>query len=417
MAWRWRSRDSGLIRSPFEAEGSLGWRGAPGRRGDPAQLRWRAVDRLATGPTVADVARDPAASEQASSGWRRQARRDRGLAGAQPSWGRRRPTQPAVRGPRRAGERGAVRPRRRPGAGRVRVRLPRVAAAAARGPSGAAGLATRPPARGPRARAGHAWRPARTCGAGPRAAPPRRPPGARAADARGRPRSQKTARHTAAAARVGRQLARAAARQRAAPPARRTPAVRARGTVRSRARRVVGWPLDAAPTAARVPTALGRAPDARRPVGSTLLPVPGAGRPARGPARAGPSRRGCCRAGCGRPLLRARRAGLVPAPGARRTARPAALVRAPGAGRRALGVPAELPPPSAPPRVARAADIVRVRDPPSVRHARHRSVRAASRRHPTQDTPIRRRSVPRKASREVTDRLSAHEQPPSSLLG
>ena len=54
-------------------------RGGPGRRGYPAEFRRRAVDLLAAGRTVADVARDLGVSEQAIYGWRRQEKIDRGL--------------------------------------------------------------------------------------------------------------------------------------------------------------------------------------------------------------------------------------------------------------------------------------------------------------------------------------------------
>ena len=54
-------------------------RGGPGRRGYPAEFRRRAVDLLAAGRKVADVARDLGVSEQAIYGWRRQEQIDRGL--------------------------------------------------------------------------------------------------------------------------------------------------------------------------------------------------------------------------------------------------------------------------------------------------------------------------------------------------
>jgi transposase len=57
----------------------MGRRGGPGRRGYPAERRRRVVDLLATGPKVADVARNLGVSEQAIYGWRRQERIDRGL--------------------------------------------------------------------------------------------------------------------------------------------------------------------------------------------------------------------------------------------------------------------------------------------------------------------------------------------------
>ena len=57
----------------------MGRRGGPGRRGYPAEFRWRVVDLLAAGRKVADVARDLGVSEQAVYGWRRQERIDRGL--------------------------------------------------------------------------------------------------------------------------------------------------------------------------------------------------------------------------------------------------------------------------------------------------------------------------------------------------
>jgi len=56
----------------------VGRRGGPGRRGYPAEFRRRVIDLLATGRTVADVARDLGISEQAIDGWRRQERIDRG---------------------------------------------------------------------------------------------------------------------------------------------------------------------------------------------------------------------------------------------------------------------------------------------------------------------------------------------------
>ncbi len=61
------------------AEGSVGRRGGPCRRGYPAEFRRRVIDLLGTGRKVADVARDLGVSEQAVYGWRRQERIDRGL--------------------------------------------------------------------------------------------------------------------------------------------------------------------------------------------------------------------------------------------------------------------------------------------------------------------------------------------------
>ena len=53
-------------------------RGGPGRRGYPAEFRRRAVDLLAAGRKVADLARDLGVSEQAIYGWRRQEQIDSG---------------------------------------------------------------------------------------------------------------------------------------------------------------------------------------------------------------------------------------------------------------------------------------------------------------------------------------------------
>ena len=53
-------------------------RTGPGRRGYPAECRRRALDLLAAGRKVADLARDLGVSEQAIYGWRRQERIDRG---------------------------------------------------------------------------------------------------------------------------------------------------------------------------------------------------------------------------------------------------------------------------------------------------------------------------------------------------
>jgi len=57
----------------------LGRRAGPGRRGYPAEFRWRALDLLVVGKTVADLARDVGISEQANYGWRRQERIDQGV--------------------------------------------------------------------------------------------------------------------------------------------------------------------------------------------------------------------------------------------------------------------------------------------------------------------------------------------------
>jgi transposase len=57
----------------------MGRRGGPGRRGYPAEFRRRAVDLLAAGKKVADLARDLGVSEQAIYGWRRQERIDQGV--------------------------------------------------------------------------------------------------------------------------------------------------------------------------------------------------------------------------------------------------------------------------------------------------------------------------------------------------
>lgn len=54
-------------------------RAGPGRRGYPAEFRRRALDLLAAGKTVADLARDFGISEEAIYGWRRQERIDQGV--------------------------------------------------------------------------------------------------------------------------------------------------------------------------------------------------------------------------------------------------------------------------------------------------------------------------------------------------
>ena len=56
----------------------MGRRGGPGRRGYPVEFRRRAVDLLAAGRKVVDLARDLGISEQAIYGWRRQERIDQG---------------------------------------------------------------------------------------------------------------------------------------------------------------------------------------------------------------------------------------------------------------------------------------------------------------------------------------------------
>ena len=57
----------------------MGRRAGPGRRGYPAEFRRRALDLLAAGKKVADLARDLDVSEQAIYGWRRQERIDQGI--------------------------------------------------------------------------------------------------------------------------------------------------------------------------------------------------------------------------------------------------------------------------------------------------------------------------------------------------
>jgi len=57
----------------------LGRRAGPGRRGYPAEFRRRALDLLAAGKKVGDLARALEVSEQTTYGWRRQERIDRGV--------------------------------------------------------------------------------------------------------------------------------------------------------------------------------------------------------------------------------------------------------------------------------------------------------------------------------------------------
>src|SRR5829696_1351795 len=131
-------------------EDSVGRRGGPGRHGYPAELRRRVIDLLATGRQVADVARDLGISEQAIYGWRRQERIDRGLepelsteeqAELAAAKRRIRELEAELAVHRRDGDRRTRCPGCLPGAGRLRVRLLRVAEAVLLGSRGAACMA------------------------------------------------------------------------------------------------------------------------------------------------------------------------------------------------------------------------------------------------------------------------------------
>src|SRR5829696_1617513 len=91
----------------------------------------------------------------------------------------------------------------------------------------------------------------------------------------GRPRYRKSAPHAAATARVGRQFAREEPDQLWVTDITEHPTrernVYCAVVLDTYSRRVVGWSIDAAPTAALVTSALGMAIDARRPTDSTVI--------------------------------------------------------------------------------------------------------------------------------------------------
>ena len=208
----------------------------------------------------------------------------------------------------------------------------------------------------------------------------------------GRPRYRKSAPHAAATDRVGRQFAREEPDQLWVTDITEHPTregkVYCAVVLDAYSRRVVGWSIDAAPTAALVTNALGMAIDARRPAGSTVIHSDqgtqyGSWAFTRRAQDAGllPSM------GAVGTVLRQRLDGVVLEPRAGRAPGPAGLVHAPGAGHRALRLPRDLPQPSAPTLVARYADTDRVRGPPWGSDDEHRSVRSVSRLHRTQGTP------------------------------